>query len=291
MVTVMASRVNKGFGANTATGTAIVVTSQLSHQFGAGFAVLLFPLVGALGTVSLRLAISTLLLAVILRPRIFGLSADAYKNAILFGVFLGAMNTSIYFAFDRIPLGTAVTIEMLGPLLLTVVLARKLALWLLASIAFIGVALLGINVGSQFDLLGVLFAALAGTFWAFTIVFSWRTARIFKGADGLILAMLVASLFVVPLGLINGGANLFSPKVLALGTVVAVLSSAVPYVLEQVALRRLATAQFAMLMSLAPALAAIAGVIVLGQNLSALEVIGIALVVLATGAAMRINPA
>lgn len=274
-------------GGESAKGAAIVVTSQVSHQFGAGFAVLLFPLVGALGTVSLRLAISTVLLFVILRPKLRGLQKSAYINAVLFGVFLGGMNTSIYFAFERIPLGTAVTIEMLGPLLLTVILARKFAMWFFALIAFSGIALLGLAGGTSFDPIGVAFAAVAGTFWAFTILYSWRTARQFKGADGLILAMFVASIIVVPLGLFNAGSSLLQSKVLLIGLAVAVMSSAVPYVLEQMALRKLTAPQFAMLMSLAPAIAAISGALILGQSLNAVEIVGIVLVMVASALAVR----
>lgn len=273
--------------ARTRGGTLAVVTGQITVQSGAAFAILLFPLVGPIGTVSLRLAISTVLLYIVLRPKLRGLSKEAWVTAILFGVVLCGMNTSLYLSISYMPLGPAVTIEMLGPLLLTVILARKLSSWVWAAIAFAGVALLGLTGETGFHPLGVTFALVAALFWALNIIVSWRTARLFRGADGLVIALGVATVIMLPAGILTQGADLFNPNVLWLAVIVAVLSSALPYALEQVALRRLEASQFAMLMSLSPAVAALMGFLVHGDQLSVLEITGILLVVVATAGAMR----
>lgn len=273
--------------ARTRGGTLAVVTGQITVQSGAAFAILLFPLVGPIGTVSLRLAISTVLLYIVLRPKLRGLSKEAWVTAILFGVVLCGMNTSLYLSISYMPLGPAVTIEMLGPLLLTVILARKLSSWVWAAIAFAGVALLGLTGETGFHPLGVTFALVAALFWALNIIVSWRTARLFRGADGLVIALGVATVIMLPAGILTQGADLFTPSVLWLAVIVAVLSSALPYALEQVALRRLEASQFAMLMSLSPAVAALMGFLVHGDQLSVLEITGILLVVVATAGAMR----
>lgn len=275
----------------TRSGVLIVLASQTSHQFGAAFAILLFSLAGPLGTVSLRLGIAAVLLLIILRPKLRGLPRKAWTSAILLGISFACMNTTLYFSFERLHLGTAVTIEMLGPIVLTVILARKLSAWFWALIAFAGIVILGLSGtfagGQNLDKIGVIFALAAALCWALNIVFSWRTAQLFRGADGLAVAMVVATILVLPFGIFVQGASLFEPKILFFGLFVAVFSSALPYALDQFALRRLKASQFAMMMSLAPAFASLVGIVVLGQPVTYLDIIGILLVVVATVFTMR----
>ena len=192
------------------------------------------------------------------------------------------MNTMFYEAIDRIPLGPAVTLEVLGPLALSVVAARRAVAWLWAGLALAGVTLLGRAGFDRLTPTGVAFALGAATMWAAYIVLSARLGARFAKADGLALAMAVATLFTLPVGIADAGTALLNPFVLVVGAAVAMLSSVLPYSLELVALRRMATATFAVLMSLGPAIAAVAGFLVLDQRLTALEGVAIALVVAAS---------
>lgn len=275
----------------SATGLTLVALSQLSIQLGAATAMTLFAVLGPIGTVSVRLVVSAILLLVILRPQLRGLSKAAWISALLLGVTLTAMNNLIYLAFDRIPLGIAVTIELLGPLVLAVALTRTLSAWLLAGLALGGVWLLtGASfTGAGLDWKGVLFAALAGMSWVGYILFSRTTTRYFRGADGLAIAMTVAAVLAVPVGVIAipDLTALLNPVIIGIGVAVAILSSALPYALEQLSLRRLPAHAFAMLMSISPAVAALVGLFVLGQSLTPLDIAGIALVTIATVIAMR----
>ncbi|WJV50839.1 EamA family transporter [Streptomyces flavofungini] len=268
-------------------GIGLVLAGVLSVQFGSAAAALLFPRAGALGVVALRVTIAAVLLLVVCRPRLRGHSRKDWGVVGAFGLALGGMNVLFYQAIDRIPLGPAVTLEVLGPLLLSVVTARRAASLVWAAMAFAGVFLLGQGSFGELSATGAGFALGAGAMWAAYIVFSSRAGARFPRLDGLALAMAVAALVSLPLGIGAAGATLVEPKVLAIGLVVALLSSGVPYTLELLALRRLPAATFAVLMSLAPAVAALAGFLVLGQTLSALQCVAIALVVGASAGAVR----
>lgn len=291
MTTDDAAQSHRSGDAVTASGLTLVLLSQVSIQLGAAAAMSLFPVLGPIGTVSVRLVVSAILLMLILRPRLRGLSKEGWIGALSLGVALTAMNNLIYLSFDRLPLGIAVTIELLGPLVLAVVLTRTLVSWLLAGLALVGVWLLtGLSfAGGALDPLGVLFAALSGASWVGYILFSRTTARHFRGADGLAVAMTVAAVVAIPIGVIAipDPAVLLNPVIIGIGIAVAVLSSALPYVLEQLSLRRLPAQAFAMLMSASPAVAAIVGFSVLGQSLTWLDLAGIACVTVATAIAMR----
>ncbi|MFD7877087.1 DMT family transporter, partial [Streptomyces sp. NPDC059766] len=188
---------------------------------------------------------------------------------------------------DRIPLGPAVTLEVLGPLALSVVASRRALNLVWAGLALAGVFLLGGGGFGDLDPGGVAFALGAGAMWAAYIVFSARTGRRFPQADGLALAMAVGALLFLPLGLAESGTKLFDPVTFGLGAGVAVLSSVLPYTLELLALRRLPSSTFAILMSLEPALASAAGFLVLHQALTALQAAAIALVIGASMGAVR----
>ncbi|MGW2447667.1 EamA family transporter [Streptomyces sp. NPDC001675] len=265
----------------------LVLAGGISVQFGAAVAVTLMPRAGALGVVTLRLFAAAVVLLVVCRPRLRGHSRTDWGTVIAFGIAMGGMNGLFYEAVARIPLGPAVTLEVLGPLTLSVLASRRAinALW--AALALAGVFLLGGGGFSDLDPVGVAFALGAGAMWATYIIFSARTGRRFPQADGLALAMAVAALLFLPLGIAEAGSRLLNPTTLALGSAVALLSSVLPYTLELLALRRLPAHTFAILMSLEPAIAATAGFLILGQALSATEAAAIALVIAATIGAVR----
>ncbi|MFB7055683.1 EamA family transporter [Streptomyces vinaceus] len=270
---------------------ALVIAAGISVQFGAALAVMIMPGAGAAGVVTLRLAAAALVLLLLCRPKVRGYARADWGTVVAFGVAMAGMNGLFYQSIDRIPLGPAVTLEVLGPLVLSVVVSRRLVSLLWAGLALAGVALLaGLGGGEGFgglDLLGVGFALGAGAMWAAYIVFSARTGRRFPQADGLALAMAVAAVLSLPLGVVEAGSALLVPSTLALGVGVAVLSSVLPYTLELLALRRLPAPTFAILMSLEPAIAATAGFLILGQAMSAVDALAIALVIAASMGAVR----
>ncbi|WP_053848979.1 DMT family transporter [Streptomyces sp. NRRL B-24085] len=266
----------------------LVLAGGVSVQFGAALAVTLMPRAGALGVVTLRLLAAAVVLLVVCRPRLRGHSRADWGTVVVFGLAMAAMNGLFYQAVDRIPLGAAVTLEVLGPLALSVLASRRAVNLLWAALALAGVFLLG--GGGDFgalDPLGVAFALGAGAMWAAYIVFSARTGRRFPQADGLALAMAVGALAFLPFGALESGSRLLDPVTVALGAAVAVMSSVLPYTLELLALRRLPASTFAVLMSLEPGLAALAGFLILGQSLSPLQALAVALVIAASMGAVR----
>ncbi|QPP10564.1 EamA family transporter [Streptomyces bathyalis] len=269
----------------------MVIGSAMSLQFGSAVAATLFPRAGALGVVALRLVFSALLMLAVCRPRLRGHSRTDWAAVTGLGVALGTMNTLFYQAIDRIPLGAAVTLELLGPLVLSVVGSRRLLSLLWAGLALAGVYLLGSSGFGSIDFAGAAFALAAGAMWVAYILFNSRTGARFPKADGLALAMALAALLSAPLGVASAGRALLDPVTLGLGAAVAVLSSGVPYTLELFALRRLPAATFALLMSLMPVAAASAGFLVLGQRLELPELVAIALVIVASMGAVRTPPA
>jgi inner membrane transporter RhtA len=265
----------------------LVVAGLACQEIGASFAVLLFPEVGPLGMVMLRLVFSSVLLLAIARPRLRGHDAVAWRSVVWFGVVLAVMNGLFYLALERLALGVTVTIEVLGPLVLSIVASRRRSAWVWAVVAFVGVVALGGGGWDRLDPIGVLFALGAAASWAFYILASARVGREFPKLDGLALAMTVGALLALPFGIMDAGGALLRIDLVALGAAVAVLSSTIPYALELFALRRLPAAAFAILMSLAPATAALAGFVLLGQHLTWLELVGIALVIFASIGAVR----
>ncbi|MET8632409.1 EamA family transporter [Streptomyces sp. NPDC004096] len=265
----------------------LVLAGGVSVQFGGALAVSLMPRAGALGVVALRLVVAAVVLLLVCRPRLRGHARADWGTVVVFGVTMAAMNGLFYQAVDRIPLGPAVTLEVLGPLALSVLASRRAVNLVWAGLALAGVFLLGGGGFGDLDMAGVGFALSAGAMWAAYIVFSARTGRRFPQADGLALAMAVAAVVFVPLGIAESGAKLLVPTTIGLGAAVAVLSSVLPYTLELLALRRLPASTFAILMSLEPAVAATAGFLVLDQSLNASQAAAIALVIAASMGAVR----
>jgi inner membrane transporter RhtA len=236
--------------------------------------------------VLLRLIFGTLVLLAVWRPALRGRAASELRQAAIFGVVLGAMNLCFYEALDRVPLGIVVTLEFVGPLGVALIGSRRRLDLLWVALAALGILALGDRGGSgSLDGLGVAFALTAGVLWGIYIVLNARLGRTFEGGTGLALAMCVATIVVAPIGLLDGGRTLFSAEALLLGAVVGVLSSAIPYSFEVEALRRIAPAVFGVLMSLEPAVAALAGFVILGQHLGGRALVGIALVTAASAGA------
>jgi inner membrane transporter RhtA len=262
-----------------------IAASMVSTYAGAAFAKHLFPLVGAEGVVALRVGLSALLLSAFARPwRTLPSRADL-PNLLLYGLTLGCMNLLIYRAFARIPIGIAVSIEVMGPLAVVLLSSRRARDFVWVACAAFGLwLLLPLKAGAgALDPLGVAYAAGAAFCWAMYIVFGKRASQA-AGSGTVAWGMLAASIFIVPIGAAYAGSALLSPFVLAAGLAVAVLSSAAPYTLEMIALRRLPRRVFGILVSSSPAVAALAGFVVLGERLAAGQWIGIALVILACGA-------
>lgn len=266
-------------------GVALVVGSCLSLPFGAAVAAQLFPVLGPWGVTSLRVAIAALLLLVIVRPTPRRWTRGQWLAAVLFGLALAAMNGFFYAAIDRIPLGPAVAIEFLGPLVLAAALTRRRADAAWVGVALLGMLLLGVDglTGEDaLDPLGVVFALIAAGFWALYIRMSARVGALIPGADGLAVGLVVAAIVLLPVGVPAATTVAGDMQLLVLAAVTAVLSSVIPYSFELAALRRLPQRVFGVLLSLEPAFATLAGWLILAQDATVLKVLAIALVIAAS---------
>ncbi|MGW9112156.1 EamA family transporter [Microbacterium sp. NPDC055683] len=276
-----ATRARSGVGGSVA----LIIGSCVSLQFGAALAIQLFPALGSWGVTALRLTIAALILVVAVRPRLGRWTRTQWLAVVGFGLALGAMNGFFYAALERIPLGTAVAIEFLGPLVLAACLTRRGSDFAWVGVALAGMALLGVDsaVGADaLDPLGVVFALVAAAFWALYIRTSARVGRLVPGLGGLAMALVVASVALLPFGVPAVADVALDPGLLALAIGTAVLASVVPYVLELLALRRLPQRVFGVLLSLEPVIAALAGWLLLSQAMSPLRIAAVALVVAAS---------
>jgi inner membrane transporter RhtA len=264
----------------------LVLAGILSVQFGAGVAKTLFDEVAPTTIVWLRLVTSSLVLLAVARPALRGRSSRDWLVVVAFGLVLGLMNWSIYQSFARIPIGLAVTLEFVGPLTLAVVGSRRARDLIWVVLAGLGVLLLGLQPG-DLTWAGVGFALLAGGCWAAYIMLSAQTGRRWPGVDGLAVASVVASLLLTPLALGRYAGQLADGRILVLGALVGLLSSVIPYTCELVALRTLRPAVFSILMSLEPAAAALAGLVVVHEVLGPVQLVAMACVVAASVGATR----
>jgi inner membrane transporter RhtA len=265
----------------------LVLGAVASVQSGAAVATRLFPDVGPGGTVLLRLVLSALLLLAFFRPTLRARARADLAWGVAYGVALAAMNASFYEALSRIPLGVAVTIEFIGPLAVAVLGSRRRLDLLWVLLAGLGVALLTTGGDGGIDALGAVMALVAGAFWAAYILVAQRVGRVYPGASGLTFALVVAAVVVAPFGLVTAGTRLWHAGVIGRGAAVAVLSSAVPYSLELFALRRMRASVFGVLMSLEPAMAAVSGLLFLGQHLRVREWAAVVCVMVASIGATR----
>jgi inner membrane transporter RhtA len=265
----------------------LVFGGIVSVQFGGALAATLVPEIGAGGSVLLRVVFAAVLLLAVARPRLRGHTGQAWLTVIGFGVALGLMNWSFYGSLAHLPLGVAVTVEFLGPLLLTTALSRRGVDFVAVAAAALGVLLISraLTVDwAELSWVGLLLAATAGACWAAYILLSARTGAAVPQLDGLAIALVVSSFVVLPAGL--GTAELWTADHVIKGVGLAVLSSLLPYSLELLALRRMNASVFGILLSVEPAVAALAGLVILGQVLEPLQLVGLALVVLASGIVM-----
>ncbi len=258
---------------------------MISVQFGGALAATLIPTVGAFGSVALRLGFGAIVLCALARPALRGRSTRDWQVVTTYAATLATMNVCFYASLAHLPLGVAVTCEFVGPLTLSAVLSRRrrdiaAVLCAVAGVLLVSGALT--TPWGELPVTGVLLALLAGGCWAGYIVTSGATGARFAKLDGLAIALVMGTIVVLPLGIWQAGSTFFTGESLLKGLGIAVLSSVLPYSLELLALRRLAASVFGILLSLEPAAAAIAGLIVLGQRLGALEVTGMALVVAAS---------
>ena len=263
------------------TGTALAATSVASVQFGAALAVTLFPVLGPVGTVSLRFVGAATVLVLLTRPWRVRWHGHDLRTVVAFGSVFVVMNLSLYVAISRLPLATAITVEFLGPLGVAIATAATWRRRGWAVPAGAGVLLIGGSLHAS-DLIGVFAALVAALAWASYILLSRRMGTSDAGLAGLALATTLGAVLVVPLGVATAGAALLHPRTLLLGLAVGVVSSAIPYSLDLLALRRLSTSVFGVLTSLNPAVAAAAGFVVLRELPPHRQLVGVALVVVAS---------
>jgi inner membrane transporter RhtA len=270
---------------------ALVLLAIFSVQFGAAVAAGLIRELGAIVTVAIRLDIAALILAVIARPSLRGRSAADWRAAAILAASVVVMNVAFYNAIARIPLGIVTTIEFIGPLGLAAASSRRPRDLIAVAVALAGVVAVSgvLDTSLQgLDAVGLVFTAIASCGWVSYILATRSIGKRFRQVDGLAFAMIGAAALVTPLGLaagVSSGVDLQAWQVAAGGSV-GLLSTVIPYSLELVALRRIDTRVFGILLSLEPAVAALAGLILLGQALTGLEVGGMALVVVASAIVM-----
>jgi len=273
---------------STAAAVASLVVAMASFQAGASIAKQLIPAIGAPGTTALRLGLSALIVCVIQRPWRSLPSRSSLGVILAYGLALGTMNFIFYMALRTIPLGIAVALEFTGPLAVAVAGSRRRTDFLWIALAILGLLFLLPLTPTQdsLDPVGVAFALAAGVCWALYIIFGQKAGRA-HGPAASTWGMLIAASFTVPLGLAFAGRGILSPAILPMGFAVAVLSSAFPYTLEMIALRQLATTTFGTLMSLEPAVAALAGIVFLNERLTATQWLAIGAVMIASMGTVR----
>jgi inner membrane transporter RhtA len=259
-----------------------VLLAIISVQSGAAIAKGLFPAIGAAGTASLRIGISALILLAVYRPNFKKITTDQWKLVIPYGFSLGAMNLIFYLAIERIPIGLAVTLEFIGPLLVAVLGSKRWIDFFWVLLAAAGIVLIAPWTNNGIDLLGMFYAILAGAFWAAYIVLGGKISKIMKGGDAVAIGMLFGSILIVPFGILGNGLSHLTPEFLGLGIALALLSSAIPFTLEMKALGQLPARTFSILMSLEPAAASICAFLFLQEYLSPNEILAVVFVVIAS---------
>jgi len=264
----------------------MVLGSIISIQLGAALATEIFSDVGAAGVVFARAVISAAILSLIFRPN-FRVPKEQRKNTILFGVALAGVFLCFYEAIDRIPLGTAVTFEFVGPLGVAIITSRRRRDWIWVALAAAGILLLGGGVGgADLDLFGVALALAAGVFWGWYILLGKKVGQESEGVDNLAIALAISAVISAPFGIYSGGMALFEPDVILICIAVAVLSSAIPLSLELEAMRRLPSNVFGVMMSIEPAVAATIGFVILSQDIIPAQIFAILLVISASAGAL-----
>jgi inner membrane transporter RhtA len=271
----------------TTSPNVLLLGSILAAHLGAASAYFLFPLIGPLGTVSLRLVFSAAIFILVTRPSLESLRHKNGWMIILYGLLMAAMNSSFYAAIDRIPLGIAVTVAFIGPLGISTLMSRRLLDFIWVSLAIVGIILLTPQIGETLDPVGLLLAAMDGVCWSGLVLVSPRIAKFAPGNTGLALGMSVAALTMLPVGLSKVPIIIADPIILIYGLGVAMLSTTITFTLEYEALKRLSVRVYGLIISLEPATSTIIGAIVLSQSISPKGIAAIACVMLAaTGATL-----
>ncbi|KFX69170.1 transporter [Pseudomonas taeanensis MS-3] len=271
---------------------ALLLVAMTSIQSGASLAKSLFPLVGAEGTTALRLGLAALILCLFMRPWRARLTLRSCRSLLAYGLSLGCMNLLFYKSLSSIPLGVAVALEFTGPLALALLSSRRLLDFVWVALAIFGLWLLlpSHHSESHLDPLGMALALAAGLCWALYIIFG-KQAGVEHGSHTVVLGTLIAAVLVMPVGLWHAGSSLFSVQLLPLALAVAVLSSALPYSLEMIALTRLPVRTFSTLMSMEPAIAAFSALLILNEQLTVTQWLAVGAIILASaGAAATIKP-
>jgi inner membrane transporter RhtA len=273
--------------AGRASGVTLAVASMTTIQLGAALSEPLFDRIGPAGLTALRLALAALILWPFARPRLRGRTRADLGAAVALGACSGLLTLAFFEAIARIPLGVAVTIEFLGPLGVALAGSRRArdVGWVLLAGAGVALLTLGDGAGEPLDPTGVALAAVAAVCWAGYILLTKRVGARWAGFEGLSVSLLVAALVTLPAGVAAAGSELVAPGVVLAGIGLALLIPLLPYAFELVALRRLPTALFGVIMSLEPAIAALLGFLILDQGLAAAGVVAIGMVVLASAGA------
>lgn len=273
---------------NTGTAAALIpiaalLLGMIAVQSGASLAKTLFPVAGPLGTVALRVGFGTLMLCAAFRPWRLRIPARSWAPIAVYGIALGTMNMLFYQALSRLPLGVTVALEFTGPLSVALLFSRRAIdfLWVLLAVAGLSILLPVLHLHRGIDPVGALYALGAGGCWAVYIV-SGQKAGVSHGAQSVALGSLISAALVLPIGILNAPPTFFSASVVLPGIAIAVLSTALPYSLDMVALTRLPTRTFGVLMSIEPAIGALTGLLFLGEELSISQWVAIALIILAS---------
>ncbi|MCI1837363.1 EamA family transporter [Achromobacter ruhlandii] len=269
--------------ASTLMPTLSLIGAMASLCVGTSFAKSLFPEVGAQGTTAYRIVIGAIILIAFWRPWRFPLTARNAAKIALYGVTLACMNLLFYMALRTLPLGVAIAIEFTGPLTLAVVLSRRAIDFVWIACALAGLVLLIPTGQSMHDLdpVGIAYALSAAVCWALYIIFGKMAGNV-HGGQATSLGLLAATMVALPVGAAHAGMALLDPKLILAGVAVGILSSALPYSLEMVALRRLPQKTFGVLLSMEPAMGALAGVIVLNEHLSGTQWLAICGIIIAS---------
>ncbi len=262
---------------------ALLLAAMASVQAGASIAKTLFPAIGPIGMVSLRIGLGTVILCVVQRPWRARIMPGTWRPLAVYGVSLGVMNFLYYLALERVPLGIAVAFEFVGPLAVAVLSSRRLIdfCWIVLAAAGLVLLLPVAHIGVGTDPVGAMLALSAGACWALYIVYGQK-AGADHGAQTVALGSVISAVLIVPIGLIDRGTSLFSGAILLPALAVAILSTVLPYTLEMFALTRLPARTFGVLMSIEPAFGALIGYVHLHEWLTAVQWTAIGLIILAS---------
>lgn len=262
---------------------AVFLLAVLTVQSGAVFAKKLFELVGAEGATSMRLGFAAIILLVVFRPWRIDFKKGNIKNFLVYGLALGAMNFFFYKALKEIPIGIAVGIEFTGPLAVALFYSRRPIDFIWIALVILGLVLL-LPIGDEVNNVnfkGVLFALVAGFWWAIYIIFGRKVGKDY-GLPIVSAGMIVGAILFAPIGLITEGSNLFTPTILMYGLIVALLSSAIPFALELIAMTHIPSKTYGMLSSAEPAVGALFGIVFLGEHLFVIQWSGLAAIIIAS---------